>query len=68
MAENYPTSELADNTLLRIAEIYFDRAQKSKSSLDRQKAEDAYNEYVQNTLALNQKLSHIFRWDPYTLN
>jgi len=46
MVKTYPTSELADNALLRIAEIHFEKAQTTNDREEKLAAENAYNEII----------------------
>lgn len=46
LISDYSSSELADNSLLRIAEIHFERAQKAGSREERQIAENTYDELI----------------------
>ena len=46
LVTDYGTSEMADNALLRIAEVYFERAQTAESNRERQMAENTYNEII----------------------
>jgi len=46
MVQTYPASELADNALLRIAEIHFDKAQQGSNREEKLAAENTYNEII----------------------
>jgi len=46
LVQTHPTSELADDALLRIAEIHFERAQQNDDSAERQIAQGIYAEVV----------------------
>lgn len=46
LVQTHPTSELADDALLRIAEIHFEQAQKNDDSSERQVAQGIYAEVV----------------------
>ncbi|MFC1714075.1 tetratricopeptide repeat protein [Candidatus Poribacteria bacterium] len=46
LVQDFPTSELADDSLLRVAEIHFERAQNNDDSAERQIAQGIYAEVV----------------------